>query len=85
MRFIVPVVVLAVALAALLVTPPQSTLLGLDHQRFASAAIGAAILLWLVLSGLRSARPSDIARIVTAAADLGGVVDRADRRLRLSL
>ena len=45
MRFIVPVVVLAVALAALLVTPPQSTLLGLDHQRFASAAIGAAILL----------------------------------------
>jgi aspartyl protease family protein len=68
MRLIVPIAVLAVALAALLMTPPQSTLLGLDHQRFASAAIGASILLWLVLSGLRSARPSDIARIATAAA-----------------
>ena len=67
MRLIVPIAVLAVALAALLVTPPQSTLFGLDHQRFASAAIGASILLWLVLSGLRSARPSDIARIASAA------------------
>ncbi|MGH6798119.1 MAG: retropepsin-like aspartic protease family protein [Roseiarcus sp.] len=67
MRFIVPIAVLAAAMAALFVTPPQSTLLGLDHQRFASAAIGAAIVLWLALSGLRSARPSDIARIVTAA------------------
>jgi aspartyl protease family protein len=68
MRFILPVVVLGVALAALLLTPPQSTLLGLDHQRFASAAIGASLLLWLVLSGLRSARPSDIAHVATAAA-----------------
>jgi aspartyl protease family protein len=68
MRFILPIGVLAVALAALLITPPQSTLLGLDHRRFASAAIGVAILLWLVLGRLRSARPSDIARIVTAAA-----------------
>jgi aspartyl protease family protein len=54
-------------LAALLMTPPQATLLGLDHQRFASAAIGVALVLWLVLSGLRSARPSDIARLATAA------------------
>jgi aspartyl protease family protein len=68
MRFILPVGVLAVAFAALLMTPPQSTLLGLDHQRFASAAIGVSILLWLVLSGLHWARPSDIARIVSAAA-----------------
>jgi aspartyl protease family protein len=68
MRFILPIAVLAVAFAALLMTPPQSTLFGLDHQRFASAAIGASILLWLVLSGLRWARPSDIARIVSAAA-----------------
>jgi aspartyl protease family protein len=67
MRFILPIGVLAVALAALLTTPPQSTLLGLDHHRFASAAIGVSIVLWLVLSGWRSARPSDIARIVSAA------------------
>jgi aspartyl protease family protein len=68
MRFILPVAVLAVAAAALLMTPPQTTLLGLDHRRFASAAIGAAILLWLVLSRLRSARPSDIARMITSVA-----------------
>jgi aspartyl protease family protein len=67
MRFILPVAVLAVALAALLMTPPQSTLFGLDHHRFAGAAIGASIVLWLVLSRLRSARPSDIARLATAA------------------
>ena len=74
MRLIVPIAVLAVALAALLMTPPQSTLLGLDHQRFASAAIGTSILLWLVLSGLRSARPSDIARLATAAAVWGALL-----------
>jgi aspartyl protease family protein len=67
MRFLVPVLALAVASAALIMTPPHATLLGLDHRRFAGAAIGAAILLWLVLGGLRSARPSDIARIVSAA------------------
>jgi aspartyl protease family protein len=74
MRFIVPIAVLAAALAALLITPPQSTLLGLDHQRFASAAIGVSLLLWLVLSGFRSARPSDIARIATAAAVWGALL-----------
>jgi aspartyl protease family protein len=68
MRFIIPIAVLAAALTALLTTPSQSTLLGLDHQSFASAAIGVALLLWLLLSGLRSARPSDVARIATAAA-----------------
>ena len=68
MRFIAPVAVLAVAAAALLMAPPHATLLGLDHRRFGSAAIGAAILLWLALSRLRSARPSDIARMVTSAA-----------------
>ncbi|MBV8793582.1 MAG: TIGR02281 family clan AA aspartic protease [Hyphomicrobiales bacterium] len=67
MRFILPVAVLAVAFAALIMTPPQATLFGLDHQRFMSAAIGVAILLWLMLSYLRSARPSDIARLATAA------------------
>jgi aspartyl protease family protein len=68
MRFLVPVLILAVASAALLTTAPHAPLLGLDHRRFAGAAIGAAILLWLVLGGLRSARASDIARIVSAAA-----------------
>ena len=68
MRWLAPLLVLAAALAALLMTPQQSTLLGLDHQSFAAAAIGAAVLLALIVSGLGSARPSDVARIVGAAA-----------------
>ena len=67
MRFILPIAVLAAALAALILAPAQSTLFGLDHQSFASAAIGVALLVWLLLSGLRLARPSDVARVVSAA------------------
>jgi aspartyl protease family protein len=67
MRLILPGAVLAVALAALLLTPHDSPLFGLNHQQFASAAIGASLLLWLVISGWRSTRPSDIARLATAA------------------
>ena len=49
MRFILPVAALAVALAALLMTPHDTRLFGLNHQQFASAAIGVSLLLWLVL------------------------------------
>jgi aspartyl protease family protein len=68
MRLFAPLAVLGAALAALLVNPSQPTLLGLDRHSFVSAAAGAALLVWLLLSGLRSARPSDVARIATAAA-----------------
>jgi aspartyl protease family protein len=67
MRFILPVAALAVALAALFLTPHDSRLFGLGRHEFASAAIGVSLLLWLALSGWRSARPSDIARLATAA------------------
>ncbi len=67
MRFILPVGVLAVALAALLMTPHKTILFGLNHQQFASAAIALSLLIWLVLSGWRSARPSDLARLATGA------------------
>ena len=67
MRFVLPIALLAVAAATLLSTPPETPIIGLDHRRFASAAVGAAILIWLILSGFRSARPSDIARMATAA------------------
>jgi aspartyl protease family protein len=67
MRFILPVAVLCAAWAALIMTPHDSLLFGLSRQQFASAAIGVSLLIWLVMSGLRSARPSDIARLATAA------------------
>jgi aspartyl protease family protein len=68
MRWLAPLTVLAAALAALLMSPQQSTLLGLDRQSFAGAAIGAAVLLALILPRIGSARPSDVARIAGAAA-----------------
>jgi len=67
MRFVLPIALLALAAATLLSTPPETPIIGLDHRRFASAAVGAAILIWLILSGFRSPRPSDIARMATAA------------------
>jgi aspartyl protease family protein len=67
MRFLLPLAVLAVACGALLLTQHESILFGLNHQQFASAAIGVSLLLWLVLSGWRTARPSDIARVVSTA------------------
>jgi aspartyl protease family protein len=67
MRFILPVAALAVALATLLLTPHDSRLFGLTRHEFAGAAIGVSLLMWLLLSGLRSARPSDVARLATAA------------------
>ncbi len=73
MRFILPVAVLAVTLGALLMTPDDLRLFGLNHPQFAAAAIGVSLLLWLVLSGLRSVRPSDIARIATAATVWGAL------------
>jgi aspartyl protease family protein len=73
MRFILPVAALAVAMMALLMTRHDTRLFGLSHQQFASAAIGVSLLLWLVLSGLRSARPSDIARLATAATVWGAL------------
>ena len=73
MRFILPVAALAVAIAALFMSPHESRLFGLNHQQFASGAIGVSLLLWLVLSGLRSARPSDIARLATAATVWGAL------------
>jgi aspartyl protease family protein len=71
MRLIAPLLVLAAALAALWATPPNATLLGLDKHSFARAAIAASVLLALLLSGLRSLRPSDVARAVSAAATWG--------------
>ena len=61
-RFIAPLALLVFAGIALLGTSAQTPLLGLDHNRFAGAAVGAAILLGLMLSGMRRAGAGDIAR-----------------------
>jgi aspartyl protease family protein len=58
MRYLLPLVILGAALAALLLTPAGTPILGLDHQAFAGAAALAALLVYL----LRWTRVSDFAR-----------------------
>jgi len=58
MRVLAPLLILGAALAALLLTPAGTPILGLDHQAFAGAAALAALLVYL----LRWTRVSDIAR-----------------------
>jgi aspartyl protease family protein len=57
MRFLAPLLILGAALAALLLTPAGTPILGLDHQAFAGAAALTALLVYL----LRWTRASDIA------------------------
>jgi aspartyl protease family protein len=56
------------ALAALLLTPPETPLLGLSHDEFARGAFGSSVLLWLVLSGLVRAGPAGAARVLSSVA-----------------
>jgi aspartyl protease family protein len=58
MRVLAPLIILGAALAALLLTPAGTPILGLEHQAFAGAAALAALLVYL----LRWTRGSDIAR-----------------------
>jgi aspartyl protease family protein len=64
MRLLAPLLILGAALAALLLTPAGTPILGLAHQAFAGAAALTALLVYL----LRWTRASDIAR---AAGSLG--------------
>jgi hypothetical protein len=58
MRLLAPLLILGAALAALLLTPAGTPILGLAHQAFAGAAALTALLAYL----LRWTRASDIAR-----------------------
>jgi aspartyl protease family protein len=60
MRLIAPLVILGAALAALMMTPAGTKILGLDHQAFAGAAALAALL----VSILSWTRPADLARVL---------------------
>ena len=64
MRLIAPFLILAAALIALLATPERTSLLGLNHQAFAAAAMLFALMVFV----LGWARPGDVARTAGAAA-----------------
>jgi aspartyl protease family protein len=65
---LVPLAILVAALAALVVAPPQTPLLGLDHPSFARAAFAVAFLAWLLFLGARRAGAAGLARAVSAGA-----------------
>lgn len=62
-----PLATLAAAMAALFATPAGAPILGLSHGDFTRAAFGATLLLWLLLTGARRARPGDMGRAVGSA------------------
>ena len=67
MALILPLAMLAAALAALFIVPEGVPLFGLDHASFARA-LGAALILWLVLTGARRAGAAGVARAIGGAA-----------------
>jgi aspartyl protease family protein len=79
---ILPLAMLAAALAALFIVPEGVPLFGLDHASFARA-LGAALILWLVLTGARRAGAAGVARAIGGAAiwaayrfELSDIADR---------
>jgi aspartyl protease family protein len=64
MRMLVPLALLAAAFLALWRTPADENLLGLSHNDFARGALGVALLLWLILSGLSRAGAAGAARVI---------------------
>ena len=67
MALILPLAILAAALAALFVIPEGAPIFGLDHAGFARA-VGALLILWLVLTGVRRAGAAGVARAIGGAA-----------------
>jgi aspartyl protease family protein len=68
MRYLLPISVLLLAGLLLLATPSATPILGLDHQRFAFASFGIALVIAFVLGvGSRRIGASDIARAVGGA------------------
>jgi aspartyl protease family protein len=68
MRYLLPILILAVAAALLLSTPADVMIFGLDHGRFAFAALGVALLVALFFrAGGRRVVAVDIARAAGGA------------------
>ena len=63
----IPLALIGAALAALIVTPEGTPILGLDHASFARAAFAVAVILWLAFAGARRAGAAGLARVMSAA------------------
>jgi aspartyl protease family protein len=67
MRHIFPIGLLALAALALCLTPADAPILGLDHGHFAQAALGGALVLWLLLGGPWRLGRANVARALSGA------------------
>jgi aspartyl protease family protein len=67
LRALIPLALLAAAIAAILFAPAGQPIFGLDRSTLARMAGGAALLVWLLFAGVRRARPGDLTRVVSAA------------------
>ena len=67
MRHLLPIVLLALAALALLLTPADVLIFGLDHARFAQAALGGGLIFWLLLGGPWRLGRANIGRAVGGA------------------
>jgi aspartyl protease family protein len=68
MRHVLPIALLVVAALGLVLTPADATIFGLDHARFAQAALTGAVALWLLLAGSWRFGRADLARAIGGAA-----------------
>jgi aspartyl protease family protein len=78
MRHILPIAMLVIAAILLYGTPPEALILGLDHGRFAQAALAGSLILWLLLGGPWRLGRADIGRVI------GGVLTWATLMVALT-
>ncbi len=64
MTFLLPIALIAVGLAALVVTPQEAKILGLGHDDFARVTFGGALILWFLFMGVRGAGATRALRVI---------------------
>ena len=74
MALILPVAIIGVALAALVLTPASTPILGLSHTGFAGAALGVALLAFWAPSALGGLRLRGAFRVIASAAIWGFMI-----------
>jgi aspartyl protease family protein len=67
MRHLAPIAMLALAAFALFSTPADAFIFGLDHARFAQAALAGALVVWLLLGGPWRLGRANIGRAIGGA------------------
>ena len=78
MRYLLPIGLLGLAAILLLATPADSLILGLDHQRFTYASLGAALLISLLIADPARAAQAPSAGLLQLGGFVGIIVGPDD-------